>query len=56
MVARGCPEKTFYVTSIGCGLAGCLPEEIAPMFEFAPPNVVLPGVFMDVLNDVPQLY
>lgn len=46
-------EYTFNVTPIGCGLAGYTPEEIAPMFKDAPPNVKLPEVFLNVLNKQP---
>ena len=44
------PQDVFEVTPIGCGLAGFTPEQIAPMFRHHPPNVVLPGDFLDVLN------
>lgn len=42
----------FYVTEIGCGLAGYTPEQIAPMFKEAVnlKNVYLPKRFWDVLN------
>ena len=43
------PEYQFHVVSIGCGLAGYTPEQIAPMFKFAPNNVVLSQEFQDVL-------
>lgn len=43
--AKEHPELTFYVTPIGCGLAGYSPEQIAPMFKQAPTNVVLPKCF-----------
>lgn len=36
------PEKTFFVTRIGCGLAGFTDEQIGPMFASAPSNCVLP--------------
>lgn len=39
------PQLTFYVTPIGCGLAGYAPEQIAPMFADSPENVRLPSVF-----------
>lgn len=39
------------MTPIGCGLAGYTPEEIAPMFKDAPPNVHLPPEFLKVLNN-----
>src|SRR5437868_4556251 len=40
--ARTYPQLDFQVTAIGCGLAGYRPEQIAPMFKNAPPNVHLP--------------
>lgn len=36
------PQLDFQTTAIGCGLAGLKPEQIAPMFKDAPPNVHLP--------------
>lgn len=39
------PELTFYVTAVGCGLAGYSPEQIAPMFRHPPKNVFLPKEF-----------
>jgi len=44
------PEKEFLVTQIGCGLAGYLPKQIAPMFKERTENVVLPEAFHNVLN------
>lgn len=41
--ARNHPELTFNVTRIGCGLAGYSDHEIAPLFEGAPTNCILPG-------------
>ena len=53
------PYKDFFVTSIGCGLAGYTPEQIAPLF-YAPHiwhtpnssrnNFSLPKRFWDVIN------
>ena len=43
-------DLTFLVTPIGCGLAGYTPEQIAPMFADAPPNVILPASFQKVLK------
>lgn len=37
------PELTFYVTPVGCGLAGYTHEEISPMFKHAPVNCLLPA-------------
>ena len=41
------PELTFYVTRIGCGIAGFRDEEIAPLFKDCRDmdNVVLPRSF-----------
>lgn len=39
--ARLHPHLTFYVSPIGCGLAGFVPEQIAPMFLNHPKNVKL---------------
>lgn len=43
----------FYVTKIGCGLAGYKPEDIAWMFEdcLELENVYLPKEFIDILID-----
>tara|TARA_Y100000389_G_scaffold116198_1_gene113363 strand:- start:1300 stop:1695 length:396 start_codon:yes stop_codon:yes gene_type:complete len=42
----------FYVTEIGCGLAGYQPKDIAPLFNQAInlDNIYLPQKFWDVLN------
>lgn len=44
-------EKHFLVTPIGCGIAGFLPEEIAPLFAKAiqMKNVSLPQSFIDII-------
>lgn len=41
---------TFKVTKIGCGLAGYTPEQIAPMFKYAPINCELPDEFKEVIS------
>ena len=45
------PEKKFLVTAIGCGLAGYIAEDIAPLFKPALtiPNIYLPLQFMEIL-------
>ena len=50
--ARQHPELTFLVTPIGCGIAGYLPGQIAPLFRPAAPlaNVSLPRSFWEVLQ------
>lgn len=44
------PEEQFEVTPVGCGLAGYTPDQIAPLFRDAPPNVQLPESFRAVLE------
>lgn len=41
------PHLKFYVTMIGCGIAGFRTEEIAPLFAsaIAVPNIILPCEF-----------
>lgn len=40
--ARNNPGFTFWVTPIGCGLAGYKPHQINPLFTNVPPNCILP--------------
>ena len=47
--AREHPEVVFRVTAVGCGLAGCMPAQIAPMFGGVSGNCVLPPEFVEVL-------
>ena len=44
--ARAHPHLRFFVTEIGCGIAGYRPEQVAPFFTDVPPNVVLPLSFV----------
>lgn len=50
--AYECDQNTFYVTRIGCGIAGFTDEEIAPLFKDALKlyNVRLPKSFVDILT------
>lgn len=45
------PENKFWVTRIGCGIAGFKDKEIAPLFTDAldVPNIILPKTFYDIL-------
>lgn len=54
--ARQHRELKFFVTAIGCGIAGYQAEEIAPMFLDAAylPNVYLPLSFWKVLMKIPR--
>ena len=47
-------ELKFYVTRIGCGIAGFRDEEIAPLFYHAIncENVILPKEFDDIVQDI----
>ena len=49
--AKAHPEQTFLVTPIGCGIAGFMPEDIAPLFEEAidVENIHLPQSFWKVI-------
>lgn len=40
--ARAHPELCFYITAVGCGLAGFNPRDVAPMFHGVPENCLLP--------------
>lgn len=44
------PELEFFVTPIGCGLAGYSYDQVAPFFEDVPSNVELNQHFKEVLN------
>ena len=50
--AKQHPELIFYVTRIGCGIAGFQDNEIAPLFTAAVgmENVALPQSFIDVIG------
>lgn len=49
--AKEHPEHFFYVTRIGCGIAGFRDKQIAPLFAEAidVPNICLPETFVDYL-------
>lgn len=51
--ARRRPAVRFQLTAIGCGLAGYRPDQIAPMFNDAPANVILPDAFAAILATRP---
>lgn len=40
------PELRFLLTSVGCGIAGYTPEQVAPLFAGAPGNVTVPASFV----------
>lgn len=49
-------ELKFFVTRIGCGIAGYTDEQIAPLFIDAAflPNVYLPLSFWKIVKDIPN--
>lgn len=51
-LAREWDQNTFYVTRIGCGIAGFKDEDIAPLFKEASKlyNVRLPESFMKIIE------
>lgn len=51
-LAREWDQTTFYVTRIGCGIAGFSDEEIAPLFDAAYDlyNVRLPKSFAEIIE------
>lgn len=40
--ARALDRERFFVTKIGCGIAGYTEDQISPLFADAPPNCILP--------------
>lgn len=50
--AKSHPEYTFYVTRIGCGIAGFTVDQIAPLFSQAldVPNIILPEDFVQFIE------
>jgi len=50
--AKAHPEYTFFVTRIGCGIAGFRAEHIAPLFAQAidVPNIILPEDFVTIIH------
>ena len=52
--AKTRPDLKFYVTQIGCGIAGFKVEKIAPLFYHAIDckNIILPKEFDDIVQDI----
>ena len=50
--AKAHPDLFFYVTRIGCGIAGFRDREIAPLFKeaLAVENICLPETFVNLLR------
>ena len=49
-LAKETPDVIYFVTEIGCGLAGYSPKDIAPLFKGAPDNLELPISFHNHLE------
>lgn len=51
--AKAHPQQQFLVTPIGCGIAGFVPEEMAPLFAKAMEvkNISLPASFWEILEN-----
>jgi hypothetical protein len=47
--ARMNPETTYFVTAVGCGLAGYAAKDIAPMFAEATENCSFPDTWEEYL-------
>lgn len=52
------PEYTFFVTKIGCGIAGFTEQDIAPLFSevLNLENVILPKKFVEIINNSKPVY
>ena len=50
--AKAHPDKHFFVTPIGCGIAGYSETDVAPLFEICRnlKNVSLPASFWDIIG------
>lgn len=52
--AKSHPTKLFFVTKIGCGIAGYSISDIAPLFKeaYGVTNIVLPLEFVEILGSL----
>lgn len=48
--AKVADNREFWLTSVGCGLAGYSPKEIAPLFKDAPDNCNFPDTWKKYLK------
>lgn len=48
--ANHVPDRRFFVTRLGTGLAGYTDEQIAPFFEETPANCILPERWIEILG------
>ena len=51
--AQNTPNKFFFVTRVGCGIAGFVDSDMAPLFEGAMEieNICLPESFVEILSN-----
>ena len=49
--SRNNPELEFFVTAVGCGLAGLKHEQMAPMFSGCGNNCSFPEEWWEYIND-----
>lgn len=54
-LARLMPETRFFVSAVGCGIAGFTEKQIAPMFKDAPANCDLPPGWRES-PDEPEIF
>ena len=52
--ARSQPNTRFFVTRVGCGLAGYTDQQIAPLFRHAPDNCRLPPGWRELAAQPPH--
>lgn len=50
--AKGLPTVEFFMTRVGCETGEYQDSQIAPLFADAPPNVIMPGVWLNIINMV----
>jgi hypothetical protein len=48
--ARAHADDAFLVTRIGCGIAGFMDEDIAPLFKGAPPNCIFAPKWREIME------
>lgn len=53
--AKQHPDTLFDVVRVGCGLAGYTDEEMAPLFNGAPSNVLLPERWREIIDEYYRL-
>lgn len=49
--AKANPQEQFFVTRVGCGLAGYSDKDIAPLFHGAPLNCIMPAAWRGFMEE-----